>query len=90
MNAPVETISVAAAAGRLNTNSAVIQRWIAEGHIPSVPDERGYPWVKQAPFEAICQEISAWLRANFLADEEGYTHASVSEVDQFWRSRQRS
>ena len=80
------TISLAAAAEKLGTNSLVIQRWIKEGHIQAATGLKGEPRVLQVAFEELCQEITAWLKNLGDADEEGYTRASVAEMEEFWKS----
>lgn len=62
-------------------------RWIEEGHIPCVLDERVYPRVKETPFEKLSQELAAWLREFAPADEDGYSRASVGEIDEVFLSR---
>ena len=82
------TISLAAAAEKLATNILVIQRWIDAGYIQVVAaGPKGEQRVLQAPFEAQCEAIREWLRGFADADEEGYTRASVREMEEFWQSR---
>lgn len=81
------TISLAAAAEKLATNSLVIQRWVDAGYIQTVTAPKGEPRILQAPFEAQCEAIRDWLRGFGDADEEGYTRASVKEIEEFWQPR---
>ncbi|MGG6298061.1 hypothetical protein ACQ4M4_27015 [Leptolyngbya sp. AN02str] len=70
--------TIATATARLQTNSNVIQRWIREGHIPTVetPDSIMIPL---EPFEQICCELEEWV-----ADEDANERpVSVQNMEDF-------
>lgn len=80
------TISLAAAADRLATNSNVVRRWIDAGRIQAVAGPKGELRILEAPFEKLCQEITSWLRQFSAPDDEGYARATVQEMEEFWKS----
>jgi len=75
------TISLAAAAERLKTNTNVIQRWIDDGHISATIGQKGEPHIDALAFDQLCSE---------LKDVDGYGWVTVTDIEQFWRERQKN
>jgi len=84
------TISLAAAAERLNTNTKVIQRWIDDGHISATIGQKGEPHIDALAFDQLCSELIAWLQKKFPKDVDGYGWVTVTDIEQFWRERQKN
>lgn len=82
------TISIAAAAERLNTNSLLIERWIREGKITAFQTEQGVR-VLEASFSDLYSHITSWLQENLEPDEDGCIRASIADMESFWKDQSR-